>query len=327
MNRLLIPLLLLSLCACGTESSPIPETGHIQIVIGTMETRSPIATAAEESIRDAQFLVFDRLGNLCAWQRTTYPEGTDDYMADLRVPAGTLDIWVVTNLSASLQETPDVSSLLSRTLLLTDNALVAGGTEGLVMTGCATSIHVEAAETASCRIDVRRLVARVHIGSVRNALPSGRAIGEPALQLSNVVADRTLEGGSTPSRWCNKLLDKGGDLPAQAPVTGGSIGSGAVWNCDARLYAFPNPVTQDRIGGTSFTPRKTRLVFSCLLGDIRFYYPVTLEDLEENKSYRVDLIIGRPGSSDPDIPVETETCRFSIVPEPWEDAIAYEENL
>jgi hypothetical protein len=186
---------------------------------------------------------------------------------------------------------------------------------------------VKAAETASCRIDVRRLVARVHVGSVRNALPAGRAIGEPTLQLSNIVADRTLEGGSTPSRWCNKLLDKGGDLPAQAPVTGGSIGAGAVWNCEARLYAFPNPVTQDRTGGTSFSPRKTRLVFSCLLGDTRYYYPVTLEDLEENKSYRVDLVIGRPGSSDPDIPVESETCRFSIVPEPWEDAIAYEENL
>lgn len=64
-----------------------------------------------------------------------------------------------------------------------------------------------------------------------------------------------------------------------------------------------------------------------MLGDIRCYYPLTLDRLEENKSYRVDLTLQRPGSADPDIPVESGAFRFTVVPEDWNAPISYEENL
>ena len=325
MKRILLSLLIL-LTAC--QAAPLPQaTGRLQIILGEPDTRADISTEAEKRIWDAQFLIFDRQGTLCCWQRTAFPEGTQDYSTELKVPTGWVEVWVITNLSAGLQGIANINALMDKYFLLTDNALVSGDDGGLVMAGNATAVYVRESASNTCRIPVRRLVARVHVGSVQNALPAGRAIGSPTLQLSNIAADRTLDPGTFPSRWCNKLLDKGGDLTAQAPVTGATIETGTTWNADARLYAFPNPVTDDTTGGSIFTPRKTRLVFSCTLGDTRFYYPITLDDLEENTSYRVDLTIRRPGSADPDTPVESDAFRFTVEPEPWRTPVSYSENL
>lgn len=324
MKRNLLPILLL-LTACRSVAVP-QDTGRLQIALGAPELRSAVATEAEKRIWNAQFLVFDRQGTLCFWQRTVFPEGTQEYRAELTVPTGRKEVWVITNLTAGLQDIADINALMQRRFLLTENAIVSGADGGVVMVGNA-SVVIEEAAPATCRIQVRRLLARIHVGSIRNSLPAGRTIGSPSLQLSNIAADRTLDTGSQPRYWCNKLLDQGSDLAAQAPVTGSSIESGTAWNAEARLYAFPNPVTDDTMGGSVFTPRKTRLVFSCTLGDIRYYYPVTLSDLEENTSYRVDLTIQRPGSSDPDLPVENGSFHFTVEPEPWTAPISYSENL
>ena len=325
MNRLLLPILLL-MTACTAERPPL-KTGRLNIVLGSPETRAAASTEAEKRIWNAQFLLFDRRGTLCYWHKTVFPEGTAAYSTELTVPTGQVDIWVIANLTEDLRGIPDFNTLSAKKFLLTDNALVNGADGGLVMAGSAGNVLVRESGTTSCFIQVKRLVARVHVGSIHNALPAGRTIASPTLQLSNIAADRTLDSGSMPSRWCNKLLDRGSDLAAQAPFTGGNIAPGADWNCDARLYAYPNPITEDHLGGSVFTPRKTRLVFSCMLGDIRCYYPLTLDRLEENKSYRVDLTLQRPGSADPDIPVESGTFRFTVVPEDWNAPISYEENL
>lgn len=328
MKRIPFLLLLLALPACRTEMPvPDPATGRLAVTLGTAATRSAAATEAEKRIWDAQFLLFDQRGDCCFWQRVAFPEPMETYRADLTVPAGLHDIWVVTNLAASLQDIPDVQSLLGQPILLTDNALVTGGETGLVMAGSVSRIPIGDNGTTGCRIDVRRLVSRVHVGSIRNALPGGVSVGNPVLQLSNIVADRNLEGTAAPSRWCNKLLDKGSDMTAQAPVSGTAIAPGATWECDARLYAFPNPVTQDVTGGSSFSPRKTRLVLRCEIEGTRCYYPVTLDLFEENTSYGVSLTLQRPGSDDPDKPVESGAYRFTVDPEPWGTPVTYTENL
>ena len=63
------------------------------------------------------------------------------------------------------------------------------------------------------------------------------------------------------------------------------------------------------------------------VGNFTLEEALTLDRLEENKSYRVDLTLQRPGSADPDIPVESGTFRFTVVPEDWNAPISYEENL
>ena len=324
MKRILI--LLMAVTACTRVPAP-EQSGRILVSLAPPQTRAGETPAAEKRIWSAQFLVFDQMGTLCAWQQTTFPETTETYLAELTVPTGLKRIHVITNLAAPLNDIPDEAALFNRTFLLTENALVTGGDGGLIMAGASDPLLVTGTETLSCRIHVSRLVARVRVGTVRNRLPAGRQLSDVSLQLSNVPADRTLEGGNMPTLWCNKLLDKGGDLDAQAPVTGDIIASGGQWNCNASLFSFPNPVSDDCLGGDRFTPRKTRLVFSCTIGNTRYHYPVTLEELEQNTSYQVDLTLLRPGSTDPDVPVETGDIRFSIEPLPWGNAVHSTETL
>lgn len=324
MKRSMIPLLML-LAACTGAPVPTPETGCLQVNLADPDTRSA-ATDAEKRIGQAQFLLFDAEGMLCFYQQTFFPQTESAYRVDLRVPTGEKTLCVVANLERSLQDTPDLNALEATHFLLNENALVSGRGEGLVMAGRLGRIDIRKGQTASCQVFLSRLVARVRVGSVTNGLPEGVRIEAPVLQLSNVAADRNLAGSEPPSLWCNKLLRAGSDVPGQAPVEGPAIACGETWACDACLYAFPNPTGSDAYGG-SFTPRKTRLVLSCRIDGLPCYYPVTLESLAENTSYQVDLTLRRPGSEDPDRPVESGAFRFHIVPEAWQTPVSYPETL
>ena len=204
MKRFLYPMILM-LAACSAEPASLPEEGRLTVSLSGAPTRSA-ATDAEKRIWNAQFLLFDERGALCCWQRTLFPQAEEMYRADLTVPTGRKQVWVVTNLERSLQDVGSVGELLEETLLLTDNALFAGGTEGLVMAGNEGPVEIRAGQTAACRIDVHRLVARVHVGTVENALPGGTAVGAPVLRLSNVVADRSVSASYRASMSSSELL-------------------------------------------------------------------------------------------------------------------------
>ena len=45
------------------------------------------------------------------------------------------------------------------------------------------------------------------------------------------------------------------------------------------------------------------------------------------ESYGVSLTLQRPGSDDPDKPVESGAYRFTVDPEPWGNPVTYTENL
>ena len=81
------------------------------------------------------------------------------------------------------------------------------------------------------------------------------------------------------------------------------------------FYCYPNKAADS--DATSWSPRRTRLVLKTTLGTDTYYYPVTLPELENNKSYELELTITRPGSDNADMPVSFEDCAFEITVKPW----------
>ncbi|MBR5563584.1 MAG: hypothetical protein IKW11_05090, partial [Bacteroidales bacterium] len=78
---------------------------------------------------------------------------------------------------------------------------------------------------------------------------------------------------------------------------------------------------------TSFTARKTRLVVTATIGNIKYYYPVVIDTPARNTAYTVELTITGLGSTEPDKPVEKGTINASVTVEGWATGSIYNETI
>ena len=104
------------------------------------------------------------------------------------------------------------------------------------------------------------------------------------------------------------------------------VTSSASYDKKNTFYCYPNPESNDNFSST-WSPRHTRLVVEALLGDTRYYYPVTLPEIESNKIYDVNLKITRPGSSLPDIEVDKFAVGFTVQVKDWEIGASVSEEI
>ena len=65
------------------------------------------------------------------------------------------------------------------------------------------------------------------------------------------------------------------------------------------------------------TNTKTRLVIEALIGDRTYYYPITLEEVESNKSYSYNVTLRHLGTDSPDQPLEYGDVDFALEVTPW----------
>ena len=57
----------------------------------------------------------------------------------------------------------------------------------------------------------------------------------------------------------------------------------------------------------------TRIVIETTLGTSKYYYPINLPEMADNKSYEIEeVVLTRPGSDNPDEPVSFADATFSI---------------
>ena len=83
------------------------------------------------------------------------------------------------------------------------------------------------------------------------------------------------------------------------------------------LYMYPNPAAQATQDGQSdFT---TKLIIETELQGETYYYPISLGYTQPNYAYTVqDVRITRLGSTDPNIPVTTAACTFTVRVSDWD---------
>jgi hypothetical protein len=68
-------------------------------------------------------------------------------------------------------------------------------------------------------------------------------------------------------------------------------------------------------------------VLEARIGQDRYYYPVSIPDVERNTAYEVHLTVTRPGSSSPDVPVDVEAVSVTVNVVDWTDADDINETI
>lgn len=182
---------------------------------------------------------------------------------------------------------------------------------------------LDVAGDASLDVEIPRIAAQVRLERItnRSLLP----LKLHAAYLTNVpVAQAPLftPGDYTPSTWANCLShsDSAYDGWLFDDLGGTVLAPGESLEGVHLFYSLPNPLGTDRFGGP-WSPRLTRLVIEAEMEGVRYYYPFTFDNLLANHRYTlVNLNITRPGSNDPDVPVDPRDVTLRVDLLGWREA-------
>ena len=194
-------------------------------------------------------------------------------------------------------------------------------------------------------IPVHRLVAKTGIYkiSVDFSYPSLQSAGITidrifltnvyfSSPLVTVLPESGLLGGQ--SYWYNALgYHTAGSFDSSVAMdvltsetVGRTLAHGESYTKEYDFYFFPNP-SSSAVWGGSWSPRFTRVVIQATLQGETVYYPISLPASVRNKTYMIDeVIIHRPGSSDPEEEIPgSVTVNFSLSM-PWGEEYGITEN-
>ena len=290
----------------GNANMPVDgERTELTVGIGSTVTRSTTITSDDEvKVNNLQVFVF-RGDALDAY-------GTADDASSVTVSCtkGTREVYAVVN-------APDMKDIATKTdLLAAKSELTDNNESNFVMIG---KTNAELPSDVTVNVDVDRIVSKVVLKKVNRNFTSAAlaalAFSIDEIFITNVAGDVNYGLTDNPLDWYNKM-DYASELAMfthDAPAA--SVINAEAYSTQHTFYCYPNKAADS--DATSWSPRRTRLVLKTTLGTDTYYYPVTLPELENNKSYEIELTITRPGSDNADMPVSFEDCAFSISVKPW----------
>ena len=290
----------------GNANVPVDgERTELTVGIATGMTRSTTITAEDEvKVNNLQVFVF-RGDALDAY-------GVADNASSVTVSCtkGDREVYAVVN-------APDLKDIATKTdLLAAKSALTDNDESNFVMFG---KTDATLPSELPVNVEVDRMVSKVVFKTVNRAFTSAAlaaldfSIDE--IFITNVAGDVNYGLTDNPLEWYNKM-DYNSEMAMfthDAPAA--SVVNEEAYSTQHTFYCYPNKAADS--DATSWSPRRTRLVLKTTLGTDTYYYPVTLPELENNKSYELELTITRPGSDNADMPVSFEDCAFSISVKPW----------
>ena len=340
------------LAVCGilfaTACHPVAEflseegTGSLVISVSSQDglsTKSDTSPAGKDAyLHDVQVFIFRTDGSL--YSLSSFPENVTTQSVE-GVKAGYYQVVAVAN-------GPDLSSVRTRseleqkqiTLSLNDpdkGFLMYGASEGNVV------VSSGAASQTSVSIALKRHVGRVRLTTVRNNLPSDYgSLKVESVFLENALGNWTYQASGDPSGYVNLAGRKSGRSTSTNAsdfiVTAGDAECAALTfrgtdrtvargetpeSFNLSFYTFPNKlsVNDDHFSGATAEAACARLVLlvSYGTGGERWYYPVTVPQLERNKSYDVSFVISGPGSSDPNQQVTNGNLSVEVSVKTWEE--------
>ena len=290
----------------GNANVPVDgERTELTVGIATGMTKSTTITADDEvKVNNLQVFVF-RGDALDAY-------GVADNASTVTVSCtkGNREVYAVVN-------APDLKDIATKTdLLAAKSALSDNDESNFVMIG---KTNADLPSELPVNVEVDRIVSKVVLKTVNRAFTSAAlaalnfSIDE--IFITNVAGDVNYGLTDNPLEWYNKM-DYNSEIAMfthDAPAA--SVVNEEAYSTQHTFYCYPNKAADS--DATSWSPRRTRLVLKTTLGTDTYYYPVTLPELENNKSYELELTITRPGSDSPDNPVSFADCTFSISVKPW----------
>ena len=290
----------------GNANVPVDgERTELTVGIATGMTKSTTITAEDEvKVNNLQVFVF-RGDALDAY-------GVADNASTVTVSCtkGNREVYAVVN-------APDLKDIATKTdLLAAKSALSDNDESNFVMIG---KTNADLPSELPVNVEVDRIVSKVVLKTVNRAFTSAAlaalnfSIDE--IFITNVAGDVNYGLTDNPLEWYNKM-DYNSEMAMfthDAPAA--SVVNEEAYSTQHTFYCYPNKAADS--DATSWSPRRTRLVLKTTLGTDTYYYPVTLPELENNKSYELELTITRPGSDNADMPVSFADCSFSISVKPW----------
>ncbi len=336
---------LIGLAACTELDSPKnrAEEGALIITVNNgaaIQTKaadvSPVGKDAD--IHDIQLFLFAADGSLYRREELSSQEMTKSLD---RVKTGTYDIVAVANAPA-LADIRTKTALEQTTINLGLNQVDAG----FLMYGqTASPVSVTSGATTAARaeITVRRHVGRVRLTTVQNGIPVAYgALKVSYAFLENGLGTWNLAGSGDPTDYVNYAGRKKGKNASASAVDfvaaaadadyaaltfqalNRTLAGGSTETFNVPFYTFPNKHTaaDDHFDGATSGTVCARLVLKASYGEgdaQSWYYPVTIENLERNKTYDVSFIIRGPGADDPNKKVESGNLEVVIQVDPWGD--------
>lgn len=304
----------------------------------TRATNYVTAQPYETTVNDVQIFVFDSKGALA-----TYLDA-DTKTSDITINTiyGEKTVYTVVN-------GPDLSSITTQEALehtavdLGANSTTAS--KGFVMVGSSTC-NVSGS-TATVSIEVKRLVARVALQKITNALPASYgSLTVNNVMLINVAGNQNLECTASISKWYNSMGRKDGATSSSQIIDGttnlashptltfkkvdATVSNGAEHKpaIPYLFYTYQNNSTSEGNGWTNyFSARKTRLVVNATIGGTKYYYPVSINNPQRNTAHTVELTITGLGSTDPDILVEKGAITATVTVDPWQNGEIYNATI
>lgn len=319
-----ILLLPLALAGCHKQEPETPADGLTSEV--TVEVTDEAATRVtsvsagdETRIQSLQVAVFGRDGQVEAYARSSGSTLT------LNITCGTgKQFRAAVNCAADLSTAGTAAQWDATTVRLQDCAK-----DRLPMYGYLTR---DITADTRVSINVSRLVARVSVSSVKRSFeaPSlaAKTFSIRSVYLINAAGSTTLAGGA-PSLWLNRGRLEGGTADAllcDANINT-SLTNGSSYDVAHSFYCCPNPTSSDSQGGT-WSARRTRLVVEAQLDGVTMYYPVTLPQIQPNRTYTVSsLVITGKGASSPDAVIEKSTVSATVTIKDWASGATYTEKI
>ena len=307
---------LISLSACNKNQIKVeypqqePQYCELKVAVNTgLVVKSTGAadavTANEKAVKSLQVFVF-RGDFLDAYAKVSTST------LSLTCTAGSRKVYAVVN-------APDLSSVSSLDAL--ENTLVDlanNAPNALVMAGVKP---VTMPQTEVVTVEVTRHVARIALNKITRAFES-TSLGAlkftvKNIYVSDVAGTIKLNGSSSISKWYNSGKTTT-DLPSLLHDTVNTdIANNTSYQTPHYFYVMPN----------DNSTKTTKLVIEVSLGSESFFYPLELPAIERNKSYEFQNVkVLRPGSDDPDIPVNSSEISFTVSVKDW-DTIAIDEKI
>lgn len=315
----------MALVSCNERNADLPqvpvenETVVLEVNVPAVMTRVKGSATGEDNVADLQVFVFNDSGVLEAYGHAASKS------LNLTCVPGAKRVVALVN-APSLSGTATLDDLQEAKSSLADNA--AGR---LVMASKVIPETLAADKDNKMTIEVERLAAKVVLASVKNAMAleadQKKDFTIKAVYLTNVAGDRLYLSDSTPSKWYDMMMyESSNTLPFLHDEPATKLTYNTTYSVKHHFYGYPNPVTADANAG-SWIPRKTRLVLEATLGGEVCYYPVTLDKMQRNTEYIINLTVTRLGSPDPDTPVTTGEASFTVEVKDWVDGGTINETI
>lgn len=294
--------------------------GKARLEISVPVTGTKVVSGIDETaVTNYQIFLFNDQEVLEAYVNTSSSE------ISVECTMGSKTVVALVNAPA-VSDVSTLASLMSRKSKLSDNSADSFVMEGKV------GVDIDTTEDVEVSVPVSRKVSKVELKNLVTEfeLPQYREMEfkVTSVYLINVPAEMTYFNEGAPTLWfnCSEYVETDDNTLLYDDMDDLLVSDSSPYSVRNTFYSYPNLTEADSFD-SSWSPRKTRLVVETTLGGEKYYYPVTIPSLEQNKRYEVNLTVTRPGSYDPDVIVDKFAGIFTIQVKDWEIGASVSEEI